>query len=307
MRKILVLRGGALGDFIVALPALALLRERWPATEITLIGNAQAAALAHARGLVQEVFSQHEARWSALYSAAPLPPPLTAWLETFDLIVNFWPDPQLELQRHFPVRAGQLFLSGDAAPSVAPAARHYCETLRPLGLEPANFRFRLAPSPPSGSSPGAASVKQCGDESRVIAIHPGSGSPRKNWPSERWLAVMRTLVNPVLFILGEAELERWSGSLSSLSDNVRCAVNRPLEALVTELNHCRLFLGQDSGISHLAAACGVPCLLLFGPTDPVVWAPPGPAIRVLRRESGLDSISVTEYEGALKQALAEHR
>src|ERR1051326_4662341 len=168
MRKILVLRGGALGDFIVTLPALALLRQRWPAARIELAGNASAAALglndvgppivgapisdsaaarrqapALRRGLLDTVHSQHEARWSALFSDEPLPSIFAAWLSEFDLVLNYWPDPDGELRRRFPLRSGQKFLSASAAPACAPAAAHYCAPLRELGLEACNHFYRL--------------------------------------------------------------------------------------------------------------------------------------------------------------------
>ena len=72
------------------------------------------------------------------------------------------------------------------------------------------------------------------------------------------------------------------------------AMDLPLEELVELLASCRLFLGHDSGISHLAAACGVPSLLLFGPTDPVMWAPPAPHVRVIKRGDEMASISVED-------------
>lgn len=102
MRRILVLRGGALGDLIVTLPALALLSQRWPGAHITLVGNTTAGNLALKRGLISELLSQHEGRWAALHGTEPLPASLGAWLAAFDLVVNFWPDPDSALRRHFP-------------------------------------------------------------------------------------------------------------------------------------------------------------------------------------------------------------
>jgi heptosyltransferase-3 len=291
MRKILVLRGGALGDFIVTLPAVGALRQRWPAARIELIGNARAAALATARGLLDAAHSQHEARWSALYGSGPLPSSLASWLADFDLVVNYWPDPDGELRRRFPLRKEQLFLSADALPLQAPAAAHYSEPLRALAVVPRENWTRLATP-----SPNAA----------IIAVHPGSGSPRKNWPAERWHEVIARLPAPVLLILGEAEAETWnalSANPASGSANTEIAANLPLEALVAKLVQCRLFLGHDSGVSHLAAACGVPSLLLFGPTDPAVWAPPAPQVRVLRRETDLASIAITDVNSAINEVL----
>ena len=67
-----------------------------------------------------------------------------------------------------------------------------------------------------------------------------------------------------------------------LSEKVRVLKNLPLPELACVLQNCALFIGHDSGISHLAAAVGAPCLLLFGPTDPAIWAPQNPQVRVLR-------------------------
>ena len=135
MHRILVLRGGALGDFIVTLPALARLRERWPEAQIELAGNAMAAQLALARGLIDAVHSQHEARWAGLFGDGTLSGEFADWVGGFDLIINFWPDVNGELSRHFPRHAGQRFLSGPAMPMRTPAAAHYCEPLRTVGIE----------------------------------------------------------------------------------------------------------------------------------------------------------------------------
>lgn len=286
MRKILVLRGGALGDFIVTLPALAALRRRWPDARIELAGNATAAQLARSHGLLDAVHSQHEARWSGLYAADALPAEFAAWLVEFDLVLNFWPDTDAELARRFPMRVGQIFLSADAWPQRAPAAAHYCAPLRALGIEVDDFCFQLA-------SPHAT---EC------IAVHPGSGSANKNWPAEKWRALIATLPGPVCVILGEAEADLWRDL--PFPSAVELAIDQPLETLVTKLAACRLFLGHDSGISHLAAACGMPSVLLFGPTDPAMWAPPSPRVRVLRRGPTLGSISVPEVREAVATLLA---
>ena len=301
MRKILVLRGGALGDFIVTLPALALLRGRWPRARIELAGNATAAALAVKRGLLDAAHSQHEARWSALFRDAPLPSAFAAWLAEFDLVVNYWPDSDGVLAKHFPLRARQTFLSAPAMPTQAPAAAHYCAPLLALDLETREYWYPLAPVVPRGDA-GAIPPLPRRATNGPIAIHPGSGSPRKNWPAERWIELIHRLHTPILLILGEAE-ERWSPmSSSGFPFHVRILQNASLETLVTELSACRLFLGHDSGISHLAAACGIPSVLLFGPTDPIIWSPPAPHVRVLQRGPDLSALSVEDVLAASAEA-----
>jgi ADP-heptose:LPS heptosyltransferase len=284
VHKILVLRGGALGDFIVTLPAIAALRERWPAAEIHLAGHATAAQLAVQRGLIDRVHSQHEAKWAALYAEAPLPHEFAHWLDGFDLVVNFWPDPEGTLVRHFKtvLRSHQTLVSASAMPSRAPAAAHYLAALEPRGIMAEQLWHPLAPNIRPDHAP--------------IAIHPGSGSRTKNWPADRWRALIAELPRRVVLITGPAESAEWKIE----SPNVRLLANAPLEALVAELSACRLFLGHDSGVSHLAAACGVPSILLFGPTDPAMWAPPAPHVTVLRRGNDLNAITVADVLAAVR-------
>jgi heptosyltransferase III len=281
-----------LGDFLVTLPALALLRAGWPAARIEFAGNALAAALALSRGLIDAAHSQGEARWATLFASGPLPEEFAAWLAEFDLVVNFWPDADGELQRRFPRHDGQRFLTASATPARAPAAAHYCEPLRELGLFTELFWFPLE-SPAVGIAPPAP----------IVAIHPGSGSPRKNWPIDRWVQLCECLISK-----HGAELHIISGETEAadvLADFGRAARNLPLPALTTELARCQLFVGHDSGVSHLAVACSVPSVLLFGPTDPAMWAPPAPHVRVLRHGPDLTSISVSEAQAAVLAALSD--
>lgn len=324
MKKVLVLRGGALGDLIVTLPALALLRTRWPQARIELAGNATAGQLAAARGLVDAVHSQHEARWAGLFAQAPLSTQFADWLAGFDLVLSYWPDPDDELKRRFPLHGKQQFLTAAAMPTRAPAAMHYCEPLRAFGLEARETLFRLSslsPADARGSAEGTG-LPTFGPAKDFIALHPGSGSPRKNWPAENWRRLMGHLPSPVSVVLGEAERAAWGSS--PLFNHTRAAsgdrpgyeplhvknplplINRPLEELVHHFAQCRLFLGHDSGIAHLAAASGAHCVLLFGPTEPAMWAPPAPSVRVIRRFD-LAKLPVGDVRRAVEEALADRR
>ncbi len=291
MQKILVLRGGALGDLIVTLPALAALRRRWPTTWIELAGNINASILALDTHLIDVAHSQHEARWSSLFNPEPLPTKFASWLRAFDLVLNYWPDPDGVLAGHFPEKSAPCFLSASAQPEEAPAAAHFCAPLRTLGIKPDSFMFQLR----------ARSVSRA--EKLRIAVHPGSGSARKNWPVSRWkdlCAWLRdTLGASLLIVTGEAEPED-ARALAGFG----CAAHQlPLLTLSNELASCHLFVGHDSGISHLAAACGVPCVLLFGPTIPSLWAPPTSFVRVLKSGTSLAVITLAEVQHAVAECL----
>jgi heptosyltransferase-2 len=132
----------------------------------------------------------------------------------------------------------------------------------------------------------------------LAAIHPGSGGERKNWPVDRWQALGDWLLarkepgRPRLLIIGgEAD----APALKALrahwpqepGGDVLFAQDLPLPHVAALLARAELFIGHDSGISHLAAAVGAPSVVLFGPTDPDIWAPPGPDIDIVRADSPL--------------------
>jgi heptosyltransferase III len=132
----------------------------------------------------------------------------------------------------------------------------------------------------------------------LIAIHPGSGSEAKNWPLDRFVELTRELLRSdekrqLLLVGGEADEERVTKLVRALP-NERVSVIKPfsLTKLASLLQNCALFIGHDSGISHLAAAVETPCLLLFGPTDPAIWAPANLQVRVLR----VSSLTMTGIE-----------
>lgn len=287
MRRILVLRGGALGDGIVTLPALHALRTRWPDARIELVGHAAVGGLAIAHGIIDRVESQHATPWHLLYSRE-IDAEFLQRLADYDCVLSFWPDPDDDLARVFPIRPGQIFLSTDAMPRTRPAARHFNALVRGLtGMNAPDWIVLHQPRP----------------EPSLIAIHPGSGSPRKNWPLERWEQVADWLhttarLKPV-FILGEAETTIVPAAHFDVWRNL------PLPDLAQQLSGCRLFLGHDSGISHLAGACSHAGLLLFGPTAPGIWAPPNPQFQVLAADGDLSTITVEQVCVRLSTMLAD--
>ncbi len=122
-----------------------------------------------------------------------------------------------------------------------------------------------------GNEPGVPRIPCPSTPGGFAAIHPFSGSARKNWPLERYRELERVL---------EARLRvRWcAGSEEALENAVRID---DLYELACWLAGASVYIGNDSGITHLAAAAGAPVVALFGPTDPAVWAPRGPWVRVV--------------------------
>jgi len=158
------------------------------------------------------------------------------------------------------------------------------DTVARLGLP-----FQFFPALPSGChavdfylnqvgmSGGVTPYIACppGDEEFVV-IHPFASDPRKRWPIEKFREVARQLKMQTHWCAGPEE---------PLDGAVRID---DLYELGCWLARARLYIGNDSGISHLAAAVGTPSIVLFGPTDPAIWAPRGMHVRVLDRMESVE-------------------
>jgi ADP-heptose:LPS heptosyltransferase len=134
-----------------------------------------------------------------------------------------------------------------------------------------------APELPDLWSPGT---------NRVI-IHPGSGSAAKCWPG---FGELIDRVSDSVVLLGPCE--------SQIQTNRPRLEGLMLQAVTEELRRCRIFIGNDSGITHLAAYLGCPTIALFGPTDPRIWGPIGRRVTILKRMP-LGNISVEEIRKLL--------
>ena len=245
-----MLRPGALGDTLLAVPALRSLRSRFG--QVTLAAHAGAARLLAALGEVDEGLAFDDPRLGWLFRpvVAPHAEQVVAWL-----------DPA-----HVPGLRDALVV----APS-RPAAEQHCaeyllETLAPLGVS------RAVDDRPLGVAPLA---------SEEVLVHPGSGAAAKNWSAEHFADVILRVERPVRLIVGEADRV----AAEAVELNVGRALPRlehaSLEELAQRLAGCRGYLGNDSGVSHLAGLCGARTLVLFGPSSPVVWRPLGRRVTVL--------------------------
>ncbi len=291
MSRILVIRGGAIGDFILTLPALKLLRSAFPAAHLEILGYKHIIALAEMSGYADATRSIEFAGLSSFFSGGgALVPELVAYFSGFDQVVSYLFDPD-EIFAANLRRAGvrHFIASSPKITDAEHAARQLARPLERLALYLDDPAAVLAP-------PGIAQV-----DAAMLAIHPGSGSEKKNWPIERFPEAARCWLAPneerkILIVGGEADEARVERLRRDLpNERVELAQNLPLTALALQLRNCARFLGHDSGVSHLAAALGTPALLLFGPTDPAIWAPANPQVRVVRSATGdMETISLEE-------------
>ena len=165
---------------------------------------------------------------------------------------------------------------------------------RCLPIEKAPDPFSAWPVPRGWLEAGVEILAESGidAEDDYVVIHPGAGSPDKCWPVENFLALARQIDPPAVFVLGPVEADRWSARvLDDIRREVPLATCPPLEALSGMLAGSVGFVGNDSGVSHLAAAVGAPTVALFGPTRAAHFAPLGPRVTVAAADD-MSSISV---------------
>jgi ADP-heptose:LPS heptosyltransferase len=285
-----VVRAGALGDVLLLRAAIASLREAGHAVSLLAPAVPAAAVSFDAAGLGPTRIAFDSPAVAAWLAGGDPAPPLSTLLECSSRALAVTREATLlaALRRHVRevVACDPLPLPGSG-----PAWAWYAAALAPLGVA------AIAPplETPVASEAAAAEpiLRRLGPG--FLALHPGSGSSRKNWPAERFarLVELHAGGRPWLLVAGPAEggvadrLARLPGAV--------LARELPLRVLGAALSRAGLYIGNDSGVSHLAAAYGTPSLVLFGPTDPDVWAPWGPHVTALRAPEGrLDALEVED-------------
>jgi ADP-heptose:LPS heptosyltransferase len=259
MRR-LVIRPGAIGDFIVSLPAI---ESVIPAEVWTASGHAPLVRFAAARAISSTGLD--------LLGITDPDPRLIETLRGFDEIVSWYGANRREF-RELAHSLDLPFRFLDALPPAdgkEHAVDFYLRQTAPFGTRHADS----VPCIPVSFRARAGAI-----------VHPFSGGARKNWPLDRFREVARAL-----------RAEWCAGPEDELAEK---AIRIPdLYDLAGRLAGARVFIGNDSGIAHLAAAVGTPVVVLFGPTDPRVWAPRGPCVRVLKGTEMAD-IPITDVMAA---------
>ncbi len=301
MSKILVIRGGAIGDFILTLPALSALRQQFPNATLEVLGYPHIAQLAVAGGLAHAVRSI-EARPLAGFFARGgiLDPELQEYFASFAIIISYLYDPDGIFEANLRRSCKGQFIAGPHRPDESKdehATAVFLEPLKRLAIFDADAIPRLALS--QGRAPS-------NPQANCIAIHPGSGSEKKNWAVDNWIELARQLLNSsaasLLIVGGEAESTKVEKFKSALPDHrAEFAFNLPLPALAGRIASCSLFIGHDSGITHLAAAGGVPVLALWGETNAAIWAPRGDRVSLIRSPASLKDLEVDVVMGLVNR------
>ncbi len=299
-KKVLYLRGGAFGDFILTLPSLSLLRSHYPCSELHLACKPSVARAIDGTRLIDQVHDI-DGRWmTEVLGGGEVSEGIKTLVGSYDLIISHLWDKDLKLRKFFEIHSGATFVQSTTRPvngSETHAGVQYSESLRSyFKADPvAPFRFGRM---------GGKSFEA------TVVIHPGSGSVDKNWPADFWSQCVNELLRRELKIdclVGEAELERglpdW---ITESASGVRVHEELPLDQVRDMMLQAGGFLGHDSGLAHLAAACELPGVVLWRNSDLKVWSPCFEGLKVVRDSSGEGALDVANRLTNVLQGSRRH-
>lgn len=280
--RILLVRPCALGDFVLTLPVVYALKRVFPDSEVVLLGKPSHRELAPQ--WISSALDYSSSEFTPLFGTPT--EELRELLGGFGLAIVYLPDDgtvegNLEacgvrkVIVHFPRREGK----GHFVEELLRGLVGLCKCSAYVLLEPKRSDGGVEILEPRCE--GEVLQKWFREFSawnggRRVVVHPGSGSGRKCWMIERFAELIERVEAEV--VLGPAEREL-AGKLSLGREPI---MPRSLRELREILLGASAFVGNDSGVSHLASALGVPSVVVFGPTDAERWSPLGLRVRVIR-------------------------
>lgn len=317
VKRLLVLRWGAVGDFLLTLPAIYSLRRHYCNAHIAVMADAHAVSLASSIEYADEFLEfdyaitsdERKARESARLS-------MLHTFEKFDFIVNFHSFSLLdELLEESGARytsfCGEVFQEKSKH-----ASRHYRDFIESMLIPPVYSRPKVYLSRGERlfalkylSDRGLNWRRDC-----IVALHAGSGDPRKRWFPDRFREVSRRLLEigaKVMLLSGPFDTEVVNFVRKGLErEGAFIVCDLPIRKVAALMERAMLYVGNDSGLMHLASAVDTPVVSIFGPSSPLVWGPTGPWNTVLvgkcsREEWTLEECKACKFQECLDSVRVE--
>jgi len=307
-RRILVLFPGSLGDVLCFLPALRFICTANSENTVEVVARGDGLPLAQRLPEVARTLSLENSTFAKLFSS---PSSLNAEEEYFftstDEIFSWFGQGRLKISEVFPqaekgrVRSFAFFVGQEDCHATA----YYLRCVGGDTLCCPSFVLKTEEKQWLD-----AYWQQCGwsADSRILVLHPGSGGKKKRWASEGFTQIAQWWVGrrngKVLILLGPAEEQETDGW--RLVGKVESALS--VGQVAALLSRAETYVGNDSGVSHLAGAVGARGVVLFGPTHPQQWRPLGGALSVLQnvsyRTEHSDVVGITLTEIPAEEVIA---
>jgi hypothetical protein len=294
--NILFLHAGALGDFVLALHVVAAARRRFGHLRIDGVVRCPLAKWAARQGVLETACDPDSIGAHALHAEpARADSPIARLVRDSDLVLSFLGEAYTVVGQNLQsLCCGRSINIGPTASAGALlAGRHITEQWR-RDIASAGLALDVA------SRPLFRREGDAGREPSVI-VHPGSGGRSKCCPLAVLEAAVRRLRDGgrrVSWMIGPVETDLYGqGYAAKLAETAPVIYEESIDTAADHVRGAAAFIGNDAGMTHLAAACGVKTVAVFGPTDPAVWCPLGPNVEVAQFDfemRGVNACSVAQ-------------
>jgi len=284
--RVLIIRAGALGDTLMLMPAITNLRAK---ATITLAGRYP--GIDYLSPYVYQCVDIESMGWHRLFiKGSKVSPQL---FPAPDHVVAFLSDPEGKIMENLkawlPAASIHIFPVFPPEEKNIHIALYMARSIEAAGL-PIDAQRSFKDSFKSPLMAGQDLLKS----KDLFVLHPGSGSVDKNVPPSFWLSLITCLkrrhpkkTKRIVLLLGPAEEDFHRFFKEVLDERDAELIFCPeKEDLVKLLSKASLYIGHDSGITHLAAMMGAPVIALFKKSSPGQWAPLGPLVKIIREDKG---------------------
>ncbi len=303
MQRGLILQPGAIGDCISTLPLAAFMKDSLRLGGVDILGHTEYIGILPGRTCVDGIRSIDSINLHQLFAETKAfdlkdGDPLISAFSEYAWIATFLGEPDSDFEQNLIFTANCSHSAEVITLSMKPP-KDFSEHLTDFyirqfmdqsGLSLQGWQVRpddcLIKTAEADINRGRELLRERGLDARekTVVIQPGSGGPDKCWHLDNFLAVAKELGSKdfeVIFLLGPAELDRFSDvMIKKINSVAKCLKDLSLIQVLRLLSCADGFVGNDSGITHLAAGLGIRTLAVFGPTNPAVYKPIGPSVTV---------------------------
>ena len=303
MQRGLIVQPGAIGDCILTLPLVGFMKDNLGLGAVDILGHAEYVGILPGRSRADGIRSIDSVDLHRLFAESktfdlPDGDPLISAFADYVWIVTFLGEPNSSFEQNLIFTANCSHSAAVVALAMKPPQEfsghisdfHIEQFVAESGMSLEPRRTECGDTLISATEADAESGRELLKETgiafpeKAVVIQPGSGGLKKCWFLDNFLALADELARrsrEVIFLLGPAESERYSqATLARIADSAVCLTDLSLTQVLGLLTCVDSFVGNDSGITHLAAALGTKTIAVFGPTDPGTYGPIGPSARV---------------------------
>jgi heptosyltransferase-3 len=303
MQRAVILQPGAIGDCVLTLPLAKFIKDSLQLGGVDILGHTEYIGILPGRACIDGIRSIDSTDLHRLFTEPKTfdladRDPLINVFEDYAWIVTFLGEPNSNFEQNLIFTANCSHSAEVIMLSMKPPEgfnQHLTEFYAQQFIDQSGFSLEsssawfsdiLIKATKADRDSGKELLKEIDVDfsKKLIVINPGSGGTNKCWHLNNFLAIAeqaRSRGTEVVFLLGPAELQRFSQArIKDIKSIAKCLADLTLTQVIGLLSCADGFVGNDSGITHLAAGMGVRTLVVFGPTNPAVYKPIGPAVTV---------------------------